>query len=285
MATPMMKSLKMSGYSVDLAIFVEANMALLRENQFLENIYKIGSIWEFREFYKKYDYLIATAGVNPWKVRIINIFLVGAKKFFAKRQKRDIHRIDMNLEIASPLLTKSTREPYIFLNRTIQCGKYLVESKKNIALAVGSGSKQKFKRWSGFRDLAKRLKDSANIIILLGSDEVELESEFRDLGLKIVKEPLESVVALISKVDLLVGNDNGLMHIGYALGVNTVTIFGMTNPKETGSYRDNSSNVYLEDLDCRPCFDPSNDKIGCRSLECLNDISTQMVLSVCQKYL
>jgi len=93
------------------------------------------------------------------------------------------------------------------------------------------------------------------------------------------------VIKIISKLNLLVGNDNGLMHIGYGVGINTITIFGMTNEKETGGYRDNNEAVFIENLSCRPCFNPSNDKIGCFSLECLKDISVEVVFSKCQKYL
>ncbi len=284
MATPMLKSLKLSGHKVDLAIFSKSLETLLKENNFLENIYLIKSYKDYLKFFGKYDILVATAGVNPRKIKILNLFVM-AKKVFAKKQEKDIHRIKMNLKIVSNLLTKTTKEPYIFIKDSDAYKKYFSKEKKNIAFAVGSGSKQKFKRWNGFRDVIKVLQGRFNILVFIGADEVDLEKEYEDLEVKIIKEHLEDVVSIVSKLDLLVGNDNGIMHIGYATKVNTVTIFGMTNEKETGSYRKNSEAVFVKNLECRPCFDPSTDKIGCFTLECLKYIQAKEVVSKCLKFL
>jgi ADP-heptose:LPS heptosyltransferase len=188
----------------------------------------------------------------------------------------------MNLEIVKPLLKKIDKEPYIYINNSQKVlEKYLKDNQKNIGFAVGSGAKQRFKRWAYFKGLIEKI--DGNRLIFIGPDEIELENEFKDLGV-IVKESIEDTINLISNLDLLVGNDNGLMHIGYATKVNSVTIFGMTNEKETGGYRDNSENIFF-DMDCRPCFDPSTDYVGCSSFDCLKKLSVKEVLEKCQKYL
>ena len=74
------------------------------------------------------------------------------------------------------------------------------------------------------------------------------------------------------------------MHIGYATNINTLTIFGMTNEKETGGYREKNKNVFL-DLECRPCFDSSSDYIGCNSFDCLTKLSVEKVIEKCQESL
>jgi ADP-heptose:LPS heptosyltransferase len=208
---------------------------------------------------------------------------IRAKKVFGSIQERDLHRIDMNLKIVESLLKKRTKEPYIYIdkNKTI-LRKYLKQNKKNIGFAVGSGSKQKFKRWGKYKELIKNI--NGNKLLFIGPDEKELEAEYQDLDVTIVKESLEDTVNIIAHLDLLVGNDNGLMHVGYAAKINTVTIYGMTNEKETGGYRENNHAVFLE-MPCRPCFDPSTDYVGCQTFDCLLNLQEQKVLSACQKYL
>jgi heptosyltransferase-2 len=282
MATPMLKSLFLSEYVVDLVVFSPSNLTVLRDNDFVNAIFLIRSRWQLIKYFNQYDYLVATAGIMPRKVQYLNVF-IRAKKVFGSIQERDLHRIDMNLKIVESLLKKRTKEPYIYIdkNKTI-LRKYLKQNKKNIGFAVGSGSKQKFKRWGKYKELIKNI--NGNKLLFIGPDEKELEAEYQDLDVTIVKESLEDTVNIIAHLDLLVGNDNGLMHVGYAAKINTVTIYGMTNEKETGGYRENNHAVFLE-MPCRPCFDPSTDYVGCQTFDCLLNLQEQKVLSACQKYL
>ncbi|MEO1927634.1 MAG: glycosyltransferase family 9 protein [Nautiliaceae bacterium] len=280
MATPMLKSLAISGYKVDLVTTSEINRKILKGNNFLENIYVIDKMWKMMRFFGKYDYLAATAGINPKKIKFLGKF-IGVKKVFCGEQQKDIHRIEMNLKIVEPLLKKIDKEPYIYINNNQEVLKKYLKPTKNIGFAVGSGSRQKFKRWPYFKELIQKI--DGNKLIFIGPDEIELEEKFKDLGV-IVKENIEDTINLISNLDLLIGNDNGLMHIGYATKINTVTIYGMTNEKETGGYRENNESVFL-DLECRPCFDPATDYVGCDDFKCLKDLKVEEVYKRCQKFL
>ena len=283
MATPMLRSLHLSGHRVDLALFSSANATILKGNDFIDTIHSIRSKFDFVKFFKRYDALVATAGTNPKKIASLNL-LIQAKKVFASHQEKDIHRIDMNLKIVHALLSERTREPYIYVNDNEAVVKrYLSKEQKNIAFCVGSGSKQKFKRWHGFGDLVQKFKNE-NILLFIGPDEVDLMGEYKDSGVKIVQERLEDTIKLIANVDLAIGNDNGLMHIAYATKRDSVTIYGMTNEKETGGYYPNNKAVFL-DMACRPCFDPSSDYVGCATFDCLRDLSVESVWNVCRKFL
>ena len=282
LATPMLKSLKLSGYRVDLIVLSQINKQLLQNNDFIDNIFVLDSKWQFIKFFRSYDYLVSTAGTNPKKIRQLNL-LIGAKKVFTAAQEKDLHRIDMNLKIVSELLTKQVKDPYIYINDNKSIiKKYLKDGMKNIGFAVGSGAKQKFKRWDSYKELISKLK--GNKLLFIGPDEVELEAVYKDLDVTVVKENLEDTIKIISQLDLLVGNDNGLMHIGYATKINTVTIYGMTNEKETGGYRKNNKSVFL-DMECRPCFDPATDKVGCQTYDCLKMLPVKQVEEICQKFL
>lgn len=283
MATPMLRSLSLSGHSVDIALFSDVNATVLRGNDFLNETIMLRSKKDYLKLLpKKYDALIATAGMDPKKVAKFNL-IVRATEVCSAAQEKDLHRIDMNLHIAQSYISTKTKEPYIYLNNNDEVlQKYIDKNKKNIALAVGSGSKQRFKRWGGFEVLAEKL--DGNILVFVGPDEEDLKKRYEKLHVKIVQESLEDVIKLIANMDIVVGNDNGIMHIAYATKRNTVTIYGMTNEKETGGYRDNNEAVFLP-LSCRPCFDPSTDAIGCETIDCLKNLSVESIWKACRKFL
>jgi ADP-heptose:LPS heptosyltransferase len=281
MATPMLKSLAKQGYRVDVVTFSESNCTILKGNHFIERVFLLHKPWQCLRFWRQYDYLVATAGMNPQKVKQLN-YLIGAKKVFASKQIKGIHRIDMNLKIIDSLVEVYDKEPYIAIEPTQKIEKYLSSTQKNIGLAVGSGAKQAFKRWDKYGALIEKLE--GNKLLFIGPDEEELEALFHNKDVTIVKEGLLDTIALISKLDLLVGNDNGLMHIGYSVKVPCVGIFGMTNEKETGGYGLHYETVSLP-LSCRPCFESASDRLGCSDFQCLYQITTEMVYQKCQQFL
>jgi heptosyltransferase II len=66
---------------------------------------------------------------------------------------------------------------------------------------------------------------------------------------------LKEAIALISRCDLFVSNDTGLMHIAGALGIPMVAIFGSTNPKTTSPAGEASIVIHRE-VPCSPCLKP-----------------------------
>ena len=66
---------------------------------------------------------------------------------------------------------------------------------------------------------------------------------------------LGEVMALIERCHYFVTNDSGLMHIGAALHVPMVAIFGSTDPIATGP-RSPKARIVRHSLDCAPCLKP-----------------------------
>jgi len=66
---------------------------------------------------------------------------------------------------------------------------------------------------------------------------------------------LGEAMALINRCHFFVTNDSGLMHIGAALGVPMVAIFGSTDPVATGP-RSQKAKVVQHQIDCAPCLKP-----------------------------
>jgi ADP-heptose:LPS heptosyltransferase len=279
MATPMMRSLSLSGHRVDLALSSSDQEAIVRKAPFLHKVYIAPKPWQWLRFFGRYDALVVTAGANPNKARKLQKILA-IPRLFASSQIPDLHRIDVNLKMVAPLLSREERVPYIY--SSWQKEQTVLQ---RIGYAPGSGSRQAFKRWGAekFARLAERLGREA--WIFLGPDEAELLPVFEGRGFRVVHGlSLEETIAAISRMELMVGNDNGLMHIAYGLGKKTVTIYGMTNEKETGGYGPKNRAVSLA-LPCRPCFDPATDRISCDTLDCLRDLTVEEVEWICRESL
>ena len=87
------------------------------------------------------------------------------------------------------------------------------------------------------------------------------------------KTSLRELASLISECDVLVTNDSGPMHIGYAVGTPIVAIFGSTSPELTGPVGKGDI-VIKKELDCSPCFER-----GCKrgDLKCMDLITAEEV--------
>ena len=92
---------------------------------------------------------------------------------------------------------------------------------------------------------------------------------------------LPEMVEWVRRCDLMITNDTGPMHVAAALGKPLVALFGPTEPRRTGPYRQLDS-VLRIDLPCSPCL-----KSYCtyeKPNECLNAISPAAVFEfACQK--
>ncbi len=68
------------------------------------------------------------------------------------------------------------------------------------------------------------------------------------------KTSLTDVVDLLSRAQVMVTNDSGLMHIGAAVGTKIVALYGSSSPHYTPPLTDRKVILYRE-LECSPCFE------------------------------
>lgn len=90
-------------------------------------------------------------------------------------------------------------------------------------------------------------------------------------GMTTVRE----LMALIAACDVLVSNDSGPMHIGYAVRTPLVGIFGSTEPDLTGPLARKGNIVLRGKSACTPCFERT-----CKlpRIECMESISVDAVM-------
>jgi heptosyltransferase-2 len=142
------------------------------------------------------------------------------------------------------------------------------------------------KRWPAehFANLAQQLitqEADAHIILLGSKGDYALGESIRAQTNNDPKihnwcgnTSLDEAIALIGISKALVSNDSGLMHIGAALKVPQVAIFGSSDPHHTPPLSDKAKVIYLN-LPCSPCH-----KRECPlgHLRCLKDITPDNVL-------
>jgi heptosyltransferase-2 len=87
------------------------------------------------------------------------------------------------------------------------------------------------------------------------------------------KTSVRDLMALLSLSAFLVTNDSGPMHIGAALGVPLVAIFGPTDWRRTSPWT-SLAKVVRVDVDCSPCRLRTCD----RGHECMLGVTPEMVV-------
>ena len=84
----------------------------------------------------------------------------------------------------------------------------------------------------------------------------EVAGHLAGKGLRVVnfagQTSLRSFLDLVAGCGLMLTNDSGAMHVAYAMGVPSVTVFGSTDEEGTGPVGD-LARIVREPVDCAPC--------------------------------
>ncbi len=115
--------------------------------------------------------------------------------------------------------------------------------------------------WPRFADLAlalRRARPDLRQVIVAGPKEVWMAVRIHEESGKLhpVVGPdldLRGLAALLARLDLLVTNDSGPMHLAAAFGVPCVALFGPTDPRRTAPAGEGHRVLYT-DRWCSPCF-------------------------------
>lgn len=205
---------------------------------------------------------------------------------------------------SSPILEGSVRERILDTLRRINVGVGVDETRlypqnaesvlKKLDLPVGRrligiapGAHHATKRWpfEKFAESANRLGAFPDTtVILLGDKRDEnvgnviakrLVVDHRNL---IGQTTVSELIALTSRLSFLLTNDSGLLHMGEALGVRLVAIFGPTvRALGFAPYRKTSRVVEVR-LPCRPCTLHGDDVCPLRHHNCMKEIDVSAVM-------
>ena len=123
-------------------------------------------------------------------------------------------------------------------------------------------------------------------VVVIGSSAeaplaAEIEAAMRDRPVNLAgKTTVRELMALLSLSSFLVTNDSGPMHIGAALGVPLVAIFGPTDWRRTSPWSEIAKVVRVE-IDCSPC----RRRVCDRGHECMLGVTPGMVVDAARQLL
>jgi ADP-heptose:LPS heptosyltransferase len=201
-----------------------------------------------------------------------------------------IHEIDKNLKLLTPLgIHSEDSHMELFINgedktmvQQIFAQEGIDLNRRTIALHYGGASP--YKRWDmeKFVTLAQRLTENNSTNVLMFGGPYEKASQLGEKpGKDIFTMPgmtICQMAAAFKRCDLLVCNDSGPMHIGLAVGIPTVAIFGPTFADRFGPKDLRKNRIIHSHLACNPCWHPDT-PIGCHERRCLKSIEVEEVLT------
>ncbi|MFC1646456.1 glycosyltransferase family 9 protein [Candidatus Omnitrophota bacterium] len=135
-----------------------------------------------------------------------------------------------------------------------------------------------------FPKLSKMLIEKGIKVILLGTqhskDKVGKFPKDKGIVSLVAETNLSQLISLIKRLDILVSGDSAPMHIGSAVGVKTIALFGPTDPiKHTPP--GGRVIALVKRIKCQPCYKRSC--INKEKLDCLNKISIDEVFDLILK--
>lgn len=151
--------------------------------------------------------------------------------------------------------------------------------RKIIALCNGSfGRLGAIKKWGGFPDVARTIKDLYRdevYLVLVGvKDELQGVDCF-DVDYTGQLDLLQTA-KVIEQTDLMVTTDTGNMHIADALGTPLVVLWGGSVLGKNRPINSMSNTIHLG-YPCQPCIN-TNAFQNCTDMRCMNDITTGEVM-------
>jgi heptosyltransferase-2 len=210
---------------------------------------------------------------------------------------RELHHIDYYLNLVKQAGFHGIPDlPWLFLDiEERKNARRVLDGLKKPLIALNPGAAYgSSKRWppERFAEVANKIITELNgSVLLLGGPK---EAGIADDILKHVdpslvtpaslmnlagRTSLRELMAIIAESDVLVTNDSGPMHIGYAVGTPLVAIFGSTSPEHTGPVN-RTDIVIRKSIACSPCFERECKK---NNLACMDFITSEEVYSAVKK--
>lgn len=146
------------------------------------------------------------------------------------------------------------------------------------------------KTWAaqGFIDAARRMLKTGpmSFHIVGGPSDVEvcgrIASEIGNCARSLAgKYSIPESCGLLKRMDLVISNDSGPMHMAAAVGTKVLALFGPTDAARTGPYG-KQHRVLTADIDCRPCYSRSCSKSG---IPCLSGVTAERVAQAAMEML
>lgn len=203
----------------------------------------------------------------------------------------DLHEIDRNRLLLSTW--EEVTDPSSLCVYVCESDRQQVDSILDVAgfqyelktVALAPGSVWKTKRWplNYFKALVGLLVDEPlNIILLGGAEDRELTDQIAHLWpervLNLAGElSLRESTEVIRRSTTLVTNDSAPMHLGAAVNIPVIALFGPTVPSFGFAPQGDQHIIVEKRLDCRPCSRHGGPRCPLKHHKCMRDLSPRMV--------
>ena len=214
----------------------------------------------------------------------------------AKHKPGVIHGIDYRMDVIKTILPRRRKWPYRMIlplnndkTRLIFeefCQKMHINPVEQIVIGFQPGASEKFRMWprDNFIALGKALLElnkQIKILILGSLNEKKLAKTIEEgIGQKesvfFHFIPLSDLPHIVSRLQCLVTNDTGTMHIAVAVQTPTVALFVPTDPLGIGPVQD--MKIHRVVAKPSPCGNDCKGKRCPENIECMSLISVKEVL-------
>jgi len=238
--------------------------------------------------YSQYDYFISFR--SSFRTKLIKNF-IKAKFKYQFLGKGDNHQVLRYLDFVYKLLNlKQINKKKPLLNFT----KIKNYRKDKPVLGISPGAKYgSAKRWDPdkYAEVIKFFSSNYLIKILGSAADSEIARDIiKVLHAKektscidlVGKTNIADLISEVNSLDILITGDSGIMHIGAALQIPTVALFGPTDENITSQWLNQKNIIVKKEIECRPCM-----KRECplKHQRCMNDISSKDVINAIKELL
>jgi len=253
-----MKSISRKNYDVVFHLYAGLRLLLKLEMLFFPKTFKIGYSYDSPESITKdnfmYDGVVVIKRDETISTRYADFFLESLENLTGENEKDNL-----GTEVYTSDKEKLKIETLI-LSRQWNRGCNWIAIAPTAGNATKAGAMLKTYPQEKMKTVAQRLTQNNCLIFLLGaSSEREYAEAIRAENPRIVNlcgelSLLESTEFLKS-CKVLISNDTGMSHIGGALQMNQIVIFGPTDDVQFAPYRNPNAVVLKAALPCMPCDD------------------------------
>ena len=275
---PAIKALKAKYHDHKITVLCEKrNSAVFPLCPEIDKIYLYDSPKELlRCVAQKYDIVIdteqwhmlsAVAGYFTFAPKTLGFVTNERKRLFTETisYSHDDYEVISFFNLFAPLLDNqkmefNVDEPFIKLDEVfIEDAKKIILRDLDNFIVIFPGASVSQRRWGGWRfgTLAKRLYDHGINIVILGSDpDIRDSHTIKELCPEAVnlttQTTLKQTAAILKTSRLLITADSGIMHLAYALGTKTISLFG-SGIEVKWAPKGKGHSVINKQLLCSPC--------------------------------
>lgn len=174
------------------------------------------------------------------------------------------HDVERNLALLAPWGGPGSEPPVLHVpvrEDAAHAAASLCPAGPGSLVGIAPGSVWRTKRWTedGFGAVVRGLVEAGARCVVLGApaDAALAHAVVSAAGVPVTnlagRTDVATLVAVIDRLDLLIGNDSAPMHVAAARGVPVVAVFCATTPAQGYGPWGPHSVVVESDLACRPC--------------------------------